>query len=84
MTDDSETDDGVKNTCEAIGHTAPATTVLRFDGENRTFFRQFCDRHAREELAKHDTATVIDPDVDPGDVLDNALNANAAREDRDR
>jgi hypothetical protein len=85
MSDETEsTDDGVKNVCQTVGHTAPATTVLRFDGENRTFFRQFCDRHAREELAKHDDATAIDSDMDPGDVLDNALNANAAREDRDR
>jgi hypothetical protein len=87
MTDetDTETDDGVKNVCDAIEHTAPATTVLRFDGENRTFFRQFCDRHAREELAKHDDATVVDTEADPGDVLDNALTANAdQREDRDR
>jgi hypothetical protein len=81
---DGEIEDGVKNVCEVVGHTPPATTVLRFDGENRTFFRQFCDRHAREELAKHENATAIDPDVDPGGVLDNALNANAAREDRER
>lgn len=83
MGDDQRTDDGTKNIRESVEHTIPATTVFRFDGENQTFFRQFCDRHAREELAKHDNATAVDPDMNLSDVLDNALNANSIREDRD-
>lgn len=74
-------DDSVKNVCQATEHTAPATTVLRFDGENRTYFRQFCDHHAREELAKHDDAEVVESEMDPGDILAREL---GALEDRDR
>ena len=48
-----------KEECDAIEHSGPATTTLQF-GDGSPFYRQFCDKHARCALAKHDDAKVID------------------------